>query len=57
MKPAPTCARIERGFKGKESRRLERHCVRGLRQISLHATMTVLAFQAAALIHVQSGET
>ena len=49
---------IERVFKGlKESRRLERHCLRGLRQISLHATMSVLAFQATALIHVRAGET
>ena len=48
---------VERVFKGlKESRRLERHCVRGLRQVSLHATMSGLAFQATALIHVQVGE-
>ena len=48
---------IERVFKGlKESRRLERHCVRGLRKIRLHATMSVLAFQATALVHVQAGE-
>ena len=46
---------IERVFKGpKESRRLDRHCVRGLRQISLHATISVLAFQATALIHVRA---
>jgi len=44
-------------FKGlKESRRLERHCIRGLRKISLHATMSVLAFQATALVHVLAGE-
>ncbi len=49
---------VERVFKGlKESRRLERHCVRGLRQISLHATMSVLAFQETALIHIRAGET
>ena len=49
---------VERVVKGlKESRRLERHCVRGLRQIGLHATMSVVAFQATALIHVRAGET
>ena len=48
---------IERVFKGlKESRRLERHCVRGLRKIGLHATMSVLASQATALVHVLAGE-
>ena len=30
----------------KESRRLERHCTRGLKAIGLHATMAVLVFQA-----------
>ena len=40
----------------KESRRLERHCVRGLRQIRLHATMSVLAFQATSLVRLQAGE-
>ena len=29
---------------------------RGLRKISLHATMSVLAFQATALVHVLAGE-
>ena len=34
---------IERVFKSmKESRRLERHCVRGLRQITLHSLMSAL---------------
>ena len=48
---------IERVFKSlKESRRLERHCVRGLRQITLHALMSALAFQATALVHLRAGE-
>ena len=48
---------VERVFKSlKESRRLERHCVRGLRQIALHATMSLLAFQATALLAAQAGE-
>ncbi len=48
---------IERVFKGlKESRRLEKHCVRGLKKMSLHCTMSVLAFQATALVHLQAGE-
>ena len=48
---------IERVFKSlKESRRLESHCVRGLRQITLHAMMSTLAFQATALVRVMAGE-
>ena len=48
---------IERVFKSmKESRRLERHCIRGLRQITLHAVMSALAFQATVLVRVLSGE-
>ena len=48
---------IERVFKSlKESRRLERHCVRGLRRITLHAAMSVLSFQATALAKVRTGE-
>ena len=49
---------IERVFKSmKESRRLERHCVRGLRQITLHAVMSALAFQATVLVRLWAGET
>ena len=48
---------IERVFKSmKESRRLERHCVRGLRQITLHAAMSALAFQATVLVRLRAGE-
>ena len=48
---------IERVFKRlKESRRLERHCVRGMRQITLHALMSVLAYQATVLVRLQAGE-
>ena len=49
---------IERVFKSmKESRRLERHCVRGLRQITLHAFMSALAFQVTALVRILAGES
>ena len=49
---------IERVFKSmKESRRLERHCVRGLRQITLQAAMSALAFQATVLVRLWAGET
>ena len=48
---------VERLFKSlKESRRLEAHHVRGLRRISLHATMAVLTYQATALVHIRAGE-
>ena len=48
---------IERVFKSmKESRRLERHCIRGLRQVTLHALMSTLVFQATALVHLLAGE-
>ena len=48
---------VERTFKSlKESRRLERHCVRGLRQVTLHARMSTLTFQASALVHAQAGD-
>ena len=40
----------------KESRRLERHCVRGLRQITLHALMSALAYQATVLVRLEAGE-
>jgi len=35
---------------------LERHCVRGLRRIGLHVTMSVQAFQATAMVHVLAGD-
>ena len=48
---------IERVFKGmKESRRLERHCVRGLRHITLHALMSSLTYQATLLVRLEAGE-
>ncbi len=47
---------IKRVFKSmKESRRLERHCVRGLRQISLHILMSTLAFQVTSLANLLAG--
>ena len=48
---------IERVFKSmKESRRLERHCVKGMRQIALHAMMSALTYQATALARLRLGE-
>ena len=53
----PAASGHRAGFKSmKESRRLERHCVRGLRQIRLHVLMSTLAFQATALVRVLAGE-
>ncbi len=47
---------IERVFKSmKESRRLDSHCHRGLRKVSLHATMSALIYQATALANFQAG--
>ena len=47
---------IERVFKSlKQSRRLEDHCVRGLRRVALHITMSVMTFQATVLVRVRSG--
>ena len=48
---------VERVFKSiKESRRLEEHCVRGLKYITLHALMSTLTYQATALVKVLAGE-
>ena len=46
---------IERVFKSlNESRQLERHCLRELWQITLHSLMSVLTFQATALVNHMS---
>ena len=48
---------VERVFKSlKQSRRLERHCVRGLRQVTLHCLMAVLTYQATALATLRRGD-
>ena len=48
---------IERIFKRmKQSRRLERHCTRGLRMVQLHTQMSALAYQVTALAAVRAGE-
>ena len=48
---------IERVFKAmKESRRLERHCLRGTRQVTLHALMSALSYTATVLARLQAGE-
>ena len=47
---------VERTFKSlKQSRRLKRHCVRGLRQVRLHALIAVLVYQATALASALAG--
>ena len=47
---------VERVFKGmKEARRLARHCLRGLKQVSLHAAMSMIALAATALTQSQIG--
>ena len=49
---------IERVFKSlKQSRRLERHCVRGLRQVRLHVLMAFMVGQATTLANLQAGRT
>ena len=48
---------IERVFRSlKHSRGLEGHCMRGIRKITLHATMSVLTFQATALARLKAGD-
>ncbi len=48
---------VERVFKSaKESRRLERHCLRRLNQINLHALMSTLTYQVSALVKVLAGD-
>ena len=48
---------VERVFKSlKQSRSLESHCSRGLRRVGLHASMSMLAFQATALYRLQAGQ-
>ena len=39
----------------KKSRRLERHFVRGLRKVSLHAAMLALGFTATFLVKATGG--
>ena len=47
---------IERIFKRmKESRRLERHCIRGLRGLRLHALMSALTLGATVLMNIRAG--
>ena len=47
---------IERSFKSlKQSRRLERYCVRGLGPVRLHGHIAVLTYQATALASAQVG--
>ena len=47
---------VEQLFKTlKQSRRLESHCLRGLRHVRLHALMSTLTFQATALVHALAG--
>ena len=46
---------IERIYRSlKHSRGVEGHCVRGMRKITLHATLTVLTYQATALARLKA---
>ena len=48
---------VERVFKSvKESLRLNRHYVRGIRKVALHAIMSVLAFQLTAITRLRLGQ-
>ena len=48
---------IERIFRSlKHSRGLEGHCVRGMRKITLHATLSVLTFQATTMARLRGGD-
>ena len=48
---------IERIFRSlKHSRALECHMVRGMKKIALHATMSLLTYQATALARVKAGD-
>ena len=48
---------IERMFKSmKQSRRLENHCIRGLRHVTLHSLISLLTYQATALAKVKAGK-
>ncbi len=47
---------IERVFRSlKQTRRLERHCMRGLHQVRLHSIMSVIAYQATLLVNHKAG--
>ena len=47
---------VERVFKSmKQSRRLNGHCIRGLKKVALHAAMSVLAYTATLLVQTQRG--
>ena len=47
---------VERVFKSlKQSRRLDRHCVRRLLNVSLHAAMSVLTYSATVLTNLLTG--
>lgn len=48
---------IERIFRSlKHSRNLDRHCFRGLRKNTLHATLSILTYSATALARLDAGD-
>ena len=48
---------VERVFKSmKESRRLERHHVRGFRRVALHASMSALGFVSTFMVKLLAGQ-
>ena len=47
---------IEHIFKSqKQSRRLEKHCIRGMAKVALHAMMSTLTYQATVLVKCAAG--
>lgn len=48
---------IERIFRSlKHSRNLEQHCFRGMKNVALHATLSVLTYSATALARLNAGD-
>ena len=49
---------IERLFgRAKETRRLERHCYRGIEKVELHCLLSVLTLQAKAVVQLEADES
>ena len=47
---------VERVFKSaKESRRLERHCIRRFPKVALHSAMSFLSFQMTSVFNLRCG--
>ena len=49
---------VERVFgRLKETRRLERHCYRGIEKVELHCLLSVLTLQARAVVQLEADES